>query len=108
MPGYCFWNTDLVSGTIWPVISGLATTATVTTPGVLLPELPLEQAAGARIAAMQPTAASARSLMGSLKKERLMNEPPQRGERCWEGRTKAPGAGRRRPAPALRPFVAFP
>jgi hypothetical protein len=39
MPGFCFSNTDWVSGIIWPVISGLDTTATVTVP--VLPLLPL-------------------------------------------------------------------
>jgi hypothetical protein len=59
----------VVSGIIWPVISGLDTTATVIVPELLLlPELPpeplLEQAASAARAATQPTAPSARSLTG--------------------------------------------
>ena len=45
MPGFCFSNTDWVSGIIWPVISGLDTTATVTVPVLLL--LPLRAAAAA-------------------------------------------------------------
>ena len=36
MPGYCFSKLDVVSGIIWPVISGLDTTATVTVPELLL------------------------------------------------------------------------
>src|SRR5215471_8056584 len=64
MPGYCFSKFDVVSGIIWLVISGLDTTATVTTPEVLLPpDAPLlEQAAPASAAATQPATASARSL----------------------------------------------
>src|SRR5260370_30406327 len=73
MPGYFFSKTDVVSGIIWPVISGLDTTATVTVPELLLPlllllllalplELLLEQAANAARAATQPTAPSVRSL----------------------------------------------
>src|SRR5712691_12225286 len=67
MPGYCFSKLDVVNGIIWPVISGLDTTATVTVPELLLlPELPLEppleHAASAARAATQPTAPSARSL----------------------------------------------
>jgi hypothetical protein len=82
MPGFCFSNTDWVSGIIWPVISGLDTTATVIVPEVLLLLVPvplalvlllLEQAASAASAATQPTAPSARSLNGG----ELMNEPPQ-------------------------------
>src|SRR5579864_9650683 len=52
MPGFCFSNTDWVSGIIWLVISGLDTTATVTVPELLLVlvlpllEELLEQAAG--------------------------------------------------------------
>src|ERR1700727_515194 len=75
-PGFCFSKTDLVSGTIWPVISGFDTTATVTVPVLLLLPLdvpPLEQAASARAAA-QPAATSMRSLNG----DDLMLEPPQR------------------------------
>src|SRR5215469_7415101 len=41
MPGFCFSNTDWVSGIIWSVISGLDTTATVTVPVLLLVEPPL-------------------------------------------------------------------
>src|SRR5580704_658709 len=70
MPGYIFSKLDVVSGIIWPVISGLDTTATVIVPEllllpVLLPlalVLLLEQAANAARAATQPTAPSARSL----------------------------------------------
>src|SRR5712691_8155631 len=67
IPGYCFSKLDLVSGIIWPVISGLDTTATVTVPELLLLlvlplEPPLEQAATAASAATQPTAPSVRSL----------------------------------------------
>ena len=62
----------MVSGIIWPVISGLDTTATVIVPEllllpVLLPlalVLLLEQAANAARAATQLTAPSARSLTG--------------------------------------------
>jgi hypothetical protein len=55
----------LVSGIIWPVISGLDTTATVTVP--VLPVLPVllllpEQAATATMAAAQPIAPSTRGL----------------------------------------------
>ena len=72
IPGYCFSKLDVVSGIIWPVISGLDTTATVIVPEllllpVLLPlalVLLLEQAASAARAATQPTAPSARSLTG--------------------------------------------
>jgi hypothetical protein len=66
MPGYFFSKTDAVSGTIWPVIRGLDTTATVTVPVSLLALLGLpllEQAASARVAT-QPAAASTRSLAG--------------------------------------------
>ena len=47
IPGFCFSNTDWVSGIICPVISGLDTTATVTVLELLLllalpPELLLE------------------------------------------------------------------
>src|ERR1700728_3368456 len=82
MPGYCFSKTDWVSGIIWPVISGLDTTATVTVPELLLvpvppllPEPLLEQAATATRAATQLTAPSVRS----LNKEELMSEPPLDG-----------------------------
>ena len=79
MPGFCFSNTDWVSGIICPVISGLDTTATVTVPELLLlllllllPPPPLalplepllEQAASATSAATQPTAPNVRSLNG--------------------------------------------
>src|SRR6202008_923157 len=57
VPGFSLSNPDLVSGIIWPVISGLDTPATVTVPVLLLfpllallplPELPpLEHAAAA-------------------------------------------------------------
>ena len=65
----------MVSGIIWPVISGLDTTATVTVPELLLlpelpPEPPLEQAASAARAATQPTAPSARSLDSGIAHER--------------------------------------
>ena len=78
MPGYSFSNTNWVSGIIWPVISGLDTTATVIVPELLLPlalpllELLLEQAASATRAATEPTAPSVRS----LNREELMNQPP--------------------------------
>src|SRR5215469_2402347 len=78
MPGYCFSKFDVVSGIIWPVISGLDTTATVTVPELLalpLPLLlvpPLEQAASASNAATPATAPNARS----LNRNELMNEPP--------------------------------
>ena len=80
MPGFCFSNTNWVSGIICPVISGLDTTATVTVPELLLLlalpllELLLEQAASATRAATEPTAPSVRSLNGG----ELMNQPPQR------------------------------
>ncbi len=72
IPGYCFSKLDVVSGIIWPVISGLDTTATVIVPEllllpVLLPlalVLLLEQAATAASAATQHTAPSVRSLTG--------------------------------------------
>src|SRR5690349_1926747 len=65
IPGYFFSNTDLVSGTIWPVISGFDTTATVTTPGPLLDFGPvLEHAPAASTAATQPSAPSTRGLNG--------------------------------------------
>src|ERR1700716_1432151 len=79
MPGYFFWKTDVVSRIIWPVISGLDTTATVPVPEFLLPLLlvpPLEQAATTSTAATQPAAPSVRS----LNREDLMNEPPRRCE----------------------------
>src|SRR5580704_11329043 len=50
MPRYCFWKTEWFSGTIWLVMSGFDTTATVTVPVLsLFPPLlpPLEQAATA-------------------------------------------------------------
>jgi hypothetical protein len=82
IPGFCFSNTDWVSGIIWPVISGLDTTATVTVPVLLLLPplaLPLEPllehaAAAATTATAPPTAASLRI----LNLDDLMNEPPQR------------------------------
>src|SRR5258706_12880488 len=80
IPGYCFSKFDVVSGIIWPVISGLDTTATVTVPELpaLPPPLllvpPLEQAASASKAATPATAPNARS----LDRNELMNEPPQR------------------------------
>src|SRR6202034_1854986 len=70
IPGLSFSNTDWVSGIIWPVISGLDTTATVTVPvELLLPLLapavpaleppPLEHAAAmVASATAQPAAAS--------------------------------------------------
>src|SRR6185312_11690006 len=73
MPGFCFSKTDWVSGTIWLVISGLDTTATVTVPVLLLfPPLlpPLEQAATASATATPPATASVRSLT----REELMND----------------------------------
>jgi hypothetical protein len=78
IPGYCFSKLDVVSGIIWPVISGLDTTATVIVPllllllALLLPLL--EQAATVTRAATAAAAASARGLNG----EDLMNEPPRR------------------------------
>src|SRR5258708_28251407 len=79
IPGYGFSKLDVVSGIIWPVISGLDTTATVTVlelplPLPLLLEPPLEQAASASKAATPATAPNARS----LNRNELMNEPPQR------------------------------
>src|SRR6516225_10176674 len=80
IPGYCFSNTDWVSGIIWLVISGLDTTATVIVPELLLllaaPLLEplLEQAASATRAATEPSAPSVRSLNGG----ELMKQPPQR------------------------------
>ena len=67
IPGYCFSKVDVVSGIIWPVISGFETTATVIVPELLLllappPEPLLEQAASAARVATQPTAPIARSL----------------------------------------------
>src|SRR5580693_7513863 len=79
IPGFCFSKLDVVSGIIWPVISGFDTTATVTVPeSPALPLLalllvpPLEQAATASNAAAQPTAPSVRG----LNRDDLMNEPP--------------------------------
>ena len=82
IPGYIFSKLEVVNGIIWPVISGLDTTATVIVPEVLLllvlVALPLllllEQAASATRAATEPTAPSVRSLNGG----ELMNQPPQR------------------------------
>jgi hypothetical protein len=75
IPGYSFSKLDLVSGIIWPVISGLDTTATVTVPELLLldEELLLEQAATTSTAATPPTAPSLRSRC----REDLIDEPPQ-------------------------------
>src|ERR1700735_3111707 len=75
IPGYFFSKTELVSGIIWPVISGLDTTATVMVPELLLllaAVPPLEQAPTASTAAPQPAAASVRG----LNRDKLMNEPP--------------------------------
>ncbi len=81
MPGYMLLEDRVVSGIIWPVISGLDTTATVIVPELLLVPLPpplleplLEQAASATRAATEPSAPSVRSLNGG----ELMNQPPQR------------------------------
>jgi hypothetical protein len=76
IPGFCFSKLDAVSGIIWPVISGLDTTATVMVPELLLlaDVPPLEQAPTASNAATQPAAASVRG----LNRDDLMNEPPQR------------------------------
>src|SRR5580692_2630736 len=89
MPGFCFSNTDCVSGIICPVISGLDTTATVTVPELLVLPPPalepplLEQAASATRAATEPTAPSVRSLNGG----ELMNQPPRTVGTFWqEGR----------------------
>jgi hypothetical protein len=68
IPGYSFSKLDFVSGIIWPVTSGLDTTATFTTPDPsLLPALPLllpllEHAATAATAATPPMTASERAL----------------------------------------------
>src|ERR1700722_4139100 len=66
MFGYFFSKTDLVSGTICPVISGFDTTATVTVPELLSLPPPLvpppEQAATATRASTRPAARSLRSL----------------------------------------------
>src|ERR1700735_1492853 len=73
IPGFCFSKLDVVSGIIWPVISGLDTTATVMVPVslLLLADVPpLEQAATASNAAAQAVAASVRGLNG----DDLMNE----------------------------------
>jgi hypothetical protein len=90
IPGFCFSNTDWVSGIICPVISGFDTTATVTVPLLLLPPLaaalllveppPLEQAA-ASVARATAHPAAASFLLEPLKKENLgelINEPPRR------------------------------
>src|ERR1700743_3723938 len=73
MFGYFFSKTDLVSGTIWPVIRGLETTATVTVPELLSLPPPLvpppEHAATASTAATLLAAPSLRSLT----REELMN-----------------------------------
>jgi hypothetical protein len=72
MPGFSFSNTDCVSGIIWPVISGLDTTATVTVPVLLLLPLaavplllepPLEHAAAAVITAATQAAAASRRFL---------------------------------------------
>ena len=95
IPGFCFSNTDWVSGIICPVISGLDTTATVTVPELLLLALPpleplLEQAASATSAATEPTAPSVRSLNGG----ELMNQPPRTVRTFWqEGRGRRANAG---------------
>jgi len=83
IPGYFFSKTDEVSGIIWPVISGLDTTATVTVPVLLLVlagEALLEQAPTASNAATQPAAASVRG----LGRDKLMGEPP-RARKVWRG-----------------------
>ncbi len=88
IPGFSFSNTDWVSGIIWPVISGLDTTATVTVPvALLLPPVapalpvleppPLEQAAAiVASASAQPAAASFLEEKEDL--DELINEPPRR------------------------------
>ena len=78
MPGFSFSNTDWVSGIIWPVISGLDTTATVTVPlSLLLPPLapvpvleppPLEQAAAV------VTRATAHPAVASLLERKNLDE----------------------------------
>ncbi len=88
MPGFCFSKTDWVSGIIWPVISGLETTATVTVPvPLLVPEpLPLPEPPPLEHAATAVTAATAHAaatrlclpILGFLNLDELMNEPPQR------------------------------
>src|SRR6516225_2191554 len=104
MPGFCFSNTDWVSGIIWLVISGFDTTATVIVPELLLllalPLEPLlEQAASATRAVTEPSAPSVRS----LNREELMNGPPQtmrlpgRG-RDGSGCVAGVGPAERRPA----------
>ncbi len=64
MFGFCFSKIDLVSGIIWPVISGFDTTATVTSPGALLAPLPPPEhaAPASTITTDPPTRPSVRSL----------------------------------------------
>ena len=89
IPGFCFSNTDSVSGIICPVISGLDTTATVTVPLLLLPlllpalglpELPLLEQAAAVVTATATAAAAAslRFLKVIPNLDELINEPPPR------------------------------
>src|SRR5580658_7773413 len=97
MPGFCFSNTDWVSGIICPVISGFDTTATVTVPELLaLPLEPplLEQAASATKAATEPTAASVRSLNG----RELMKSNLHNGKDLLAGGTGGRTGGRMVPA----------
>jgi hypothetical protein len=91
MPGFCFSNTDSVSGIIWPVISGLDTTATVTVPvslfALALPALPepppLEHAAAAVTATAAHAAAASLRFLNLipglvLNLDEFINEPPPR------------------------------
>ena len=87
IPGFSFSKTDSVSGIIWPVISGLDTTATVTVPLVpllLVPLAPvldplLEHAAAAATATVTAaTAAILRFLNLVPNLEKLITEPPPR------------------------------
>src|ERR1700761_237523 len=77
IPGFSFSKTDWVSGIIWPVISGLDTTATVTVPVPLLFPLlalfplpeppPLEHAATAVTATAAQAAAARRRFLNLVK-----------------------------------------
>src|ERR1700728_2335197 len=87
MPGFCFSNTDWVSGIIWPVMSGLDTTATVTVPVLpLLPPVaaalplleppPLEQAAASVASATAHPAGALFLAEGEAHLDELINARP--------------------------------
>jgi hypothetical protein len=85
IPGFCFSNTDWVSGIIWPVISGLDTTATVTVPAApLLPRLlallPLPEPPPLEHGAAAVTTAAAQAAAASLRFLNLVNLVPNLDE----------------------------